>query len=607
MIKVCLAILLCLTGMFVYAQDIPLGAHGRLRYDLSKGTYSLSLGGMRIEDAYAQAGFSGDTCDSREGYTSRRWSVASFGNGLGKGMAYRVRLAGGGRPDMEQVFFVIGETVYLQLGLAGVACSYMAPMVGSAAEIGAMQMLRAPFDNDAWIRYDVSPPGGSPVKSSEVSVFMSGNGGLVLGSVDHLDWKTGVVGYAGGLKIYGGYTDKEYTRDMKGHGRVHVGKDGYCRSPRMMIGWYDQWRDGMDAYGVANRRAYPRYVRDWTKAKPFGWNSWGALQENLSLDRAKRVVDFFADSLRSFRNADNTLYIDLDSYWDNLIKGGYAGDFSQLTEFCRYCRSKGFVPGIYWAPFVDWGKSDRVMEGSSFHYGEAWTKAGGQYIDLDGARALDPTHPGTRERIALLAHRFRECGFGMIKIDFLGHAAVEADHYYDSTVTTGMQAYRKGMEWLIDQLGKDMLVYAAISPNLATGRYAHMRRIACDAYSDIGETEYTLNSTIYGWWQARIYDFVDADHVVFRDRAENVNRARLLSSVVTGTVILGDDYSVDGPWKARAQRFFQDGVLLEAARGGTFTPRGGGVYDGGRWKAIVNTADTISSILRVPPTRKSDR
>ncbi len=39
---------------------------------------------------------------------------------------------------------------------------------------------------------------------------------------------------------------------------------------------------------------------------------------------------------------------------------------------------------------------------------------------------MDPTHPATRDRIAYLIKRFRETGFEMIKIDFIGHAAIEA-------------------------------------------------------------------------------------------------------------------------------------------------------------------------------------
>jgi hypothetical protein len=254
---------------------------------------------------------------------------------------------------------------------------------------------------------------------------------------------------------------------------------------------------------------------------------------------------------------------------------------------------------------VDWGKSARKMEGSDYNYEDCWIRQSGSYNDLDGARALDPTHPGTRARIRLLVGKFAACGFKMIKIDFLGHASLEADHFYDSSVHTGMQAFQKGMEYLIQQLDGKMLVYAAISPNLATARYVHMRRIACDAYSSINETAYTLNSTTYGWWQDKLYDYVDGDHIVFKSEAPGVNRARLVSSLVTGTLITGDDYSVPGNWHATAGKLLQNKDLLGLARAGrSFRPVEGNTGDkagsffirqdsGHSYLAIVNYSDTV--------------
>jgi alpha-galactosidase len=124
------------------------------------------------------------------------------------------------------------------------------------------------------------------------------------------------------------------------------------------------------------------------------------------------------------------------------------------------------------------------------------------------------------------------------------------------------------MEHLVKALDGQMLIYAAISPNMATGRYAHVRRIACDAWKTIEQTEYTLNSVNYGWWQTYVYDYIDADHVVFADVTEGENRARLISSVITGTLITGDDYSKDGIWSKRAKEWLQNKELLKIVENG---------------------------------------
>jgi alpha-galactosidase len=260
------------------------------------------------------------------------------------------------------------------------------------------------------------------------------------------------------------------------------------------------------------------------------------------------------------------------------------------------------------------------MEGSDYNYSDCWIQQNGQFIDLDGARALDPTHPGTQARIALFISKFKECGFEMIKIDFLDHATLEADHFYDTTVHTGMQAFARGMKFLTRQLDNTMLVYAAISPNMATAPFVHMRRIACDAYSQINETAYTLNSTTYGWWLGELYDFVDADHVVFKNEPNGMNRARLVSALVTGTLITGDDYSKPGPWQATGKSLLQNEDLLQVAREGhAFRPVEGNTGDApgnffirrGKqtYLAIVNYSDTAlhytidAARLGIPPGR----
>lgn len=563
--------MLCLS-VSLHAQQtatIPFGKNNRIVYDLRNGTYTVWAGGKAvIRNAYA---FYEETKQPDTLRTPRTMKVSTIPNGK----QYTISSAAAGL-KREHIFYVYkgDEAFYTTLMLrgAGARSRCMSPLTGESA--GYTSGVFVPFDNDAWIKYRVADLTRPAFTSSEVTALYDSvsNAGLVLGSVEHNNWKTGIRVGGGEVSAIAGWTDSLVTRDRLPHGIVTQG-DTLCSSPKIMVLATGDWRKGMEQYGSANRKAEPRYIFNWTGARPFGWNSWGSMQTKLTLPKAKQVVDFFADSCKSFRSKDGQLYIDLDSYWDNLSKGGMTGDFSELKAFADYCKRRGLKPGIYWAPFVDWSKSPRPVEGSHYNYEEVWTKVNGQYHDFDGCRAMDPTHPATRERIAYLIKRFREAGFEMIKIDFIGHAAIEADHYYDPAVHTGMQAFRKGMEYLVDQLDSKMLVYAAISPSMATGRYVHTRRIACDAFKSIDETAYTLNGTSLGWWQSNVYDYADADHVVFEGAAIGANRARLTSAIVTGTIITGDDYSLPGSAHTVAQQLLQNRDILEAAHGeGVFRP-----------------------------------
>lgn len=550
-------------------RTIPFGKGNRIVYDLNTGNYTVQSQGKDVitnatavfEDAASPA--------------KRTLQSQSVHDALGDGMKYTI--TNGSHQHIIYTYKNLNGFVTMTAQQGGT--SRMSPLTGEFKPKG--EGVVVPFDNDAWIRYKMAE---SDFTSSEVTAFE----GLVIGSLEQRDWKTGIRVNRSRIEVIAGWTDNNITRDAAKHGVVESG-----RSPRILVLLESDWRKGLEQYAKLQRLAEPRYVQNRKGSKPFGWNSWGSMQTNISLEKVNKVTDFFADSIKAFRNADNTAFIDLDSYWDKL-------NFEQLKTFADHCKARKLKAGIYWAPFVDWGKSPRKMEGSEYNYADVWTKANGNYHDFDGCRALDPTHPATKARIAYLIKKFKECGFEMIKIDFIGHAAIEADRFYDPKVRTGMQAFRQGMEFLSDQLqkGSPMLVYAAISPNIATARYVHMRRIACDAFKSLKDTDYTLNGTSMGWWQQYIYDYIDADHVVFDGETPAVNRARLLSALVTGSVVLGDDLSVPTNAQSILRSFVENKALMEALRDtAKYRPvdiAAGYAFKSSRYLVIINTTDKES-------------
>ncbi|MEO3408072.1 alpha-galactosidase [Mucilaginibacter sp. CAU 1740] len=575
--------------------SIPYSKTGKIIYDQKNGTFSVQENGKTVlSNCYAKVKIGGKFITSKD-YKQISFKTTATKDAFGKGVKYDVTLTGKNLPVMVQTFYSYPlngkDYFFTEVSLKGsnLKTNYMEPIAGDMASInGDTRSLFVPFDNDTFISYD-SKAFKAPLTntSAEVGTVFDNDSrnGVVFGSVEHETWKTGVrtiakKDSANAFEVWGGYTEEAVNRDKIAHGEI---SGDVVKSPKIFVGWFADWRTGLEEFGKANRIAEPPYIFNWTKPTPVGWNSWGVMQEKLSYDKALRVADFFADSIPTFRNG-NTAFIDLDSFWDNMIKGGWEGDFGQLKAFADYCKSKGLQPGVYWAPFTDWGWKggpDRKVLGSNYTYGETWTKVGDSYHDIDGARATDPTHPGTLQHIDYVIGKLKACGFKMIKIDFLGHAAAESSHFYDPKITTGMQAYKKGMEHLIDQLGDQMLVYAAISPSLATGRYAHMRRIACDAFKTIKDTRYTLNSVNYGWWQTYLYNYIDADHVVLSTESEGANRARMLSAIVTGTFITGDDFSTHGQWSDRAKALYQNPEILKiVANGKAFKPVEGNTETG---------------------------
>ncbi len=175
---------------------------------------------------------------------------------------------------------------------------------------------------------------------------------------------------------------------------------------------------------------------------PFGWNSWGKLQQKLTFEKAIEVSDFFAKELQPNHFENNgVVYIGLDSGWNR-----FSDD--ELTSFVDHCKSNNQQAGIYFTPFALWRTNDdSPVPGTNFKYKDVFLYANGQKQSLDGGTALDPTHPGTKQLIEATLKRFKTAGFAYVKADFLTHGALEADKFYDPQVTTGMQAYNQGMKF----------------------------------------------------------------------------------------------------------------------------------------------------------------
>ena len=589
-----LLVLVALLSAFksVSATIIRYGKAGKIDYNLKTGTFTVFNGPvLLLAEGFSEVGYQNTTLRSRN-YTQITYTKSAVKDAFGQGIKHTFLLKQDGLPNMQQIILTYSNRDYFLISVnitgSNLATNRMVPLKGNLMDSQIKDeatSLFVPFDNDTFISYQALPfQANVSNPSAEVTALYHNPSrkGYVIGSVDHRNWKTGVITTMDATKeitveAVCGYTNESITRDKIAHGYL---KGNTVTSASIFFGSFSDWRSGMETYAKANRIAEPPVIFKWKSPTPVGWNSWGAMQEKITLEKANQVVDFFADSLKSFRS-EGVAYIDLDSYWDNLLKGGLTGDYSKLKTFADHAKAKGLKPGIYWAPFVDWGFAgggNRRAEGTNYTFGEMWTKVGSGYHDLDGARALDPTHPGTQQRIATVINKFKECGFEMIKIDFLGHAAIESEHFYDPKISTGMQAYQAGMEFLLKQLDHKMLVYAAISPSLASGRYVHMRRIACDAFKSIHDTEYTLNGVSNGWWQTHLYDYIDADHVVFGDQSDAENTARFLSAIVTGTCITGDDFSRPGKWTNTAKRLLNNTEILKILKNGkAFVPVEGGM------------------------------
>ncbi|MDQ2731937.1 MAG: carbohydrate-binding protein, partial [Armatimonadota bacterium] len=287
--------------------------------------------------------------------------VAPVQDVFGRGIVLTIHHRAPGKPELRQRLWIYKDVPYLFTDLQVISATPISTndispfLVGSPELAGGGLFLNTaekprtlfvPFDNDMWVRYNSDYASNS----YEVTAVYDNESrhGFVLGSVTHDVWKTGFEiapsqpGFVGRLRANGGATGL-WTHDSQPHGMV---SGTSVASPRLFIGYFPDWRDGLESFGQANGRLSPPLP--WSGGVPFGWNSWAAYGFGINNDRYLKVADFFKDRLqaRGFQN-NGTVYINLDSGWNAMSE-------AQLVEAVRHIHANGQKAGIYWTPFTYW-------------------------------------------------------------------------------------------------------------------------------------------------------------------------------------------------------------------------------------------------------------
>jgi alpha-galactosidase len=534
-------------------------------------------------------------------HTVRQSGIQPIEDGYGRGLRWSFEHEELGKPTLRQHFRMYEQLPYLLTELEAESefeweTNELTPLAaylndGSVAEFGdsaepveEIRTLFIPFDNDKWVRFASHAIPCSVQSYETTAIYRSqSRNGFVIGSVTHDSWKTGIVvegtfaEAVGRLRVFGGAADMQ-TRDTLAHGALR-GKS--IVSPTIFVGAFADYRDGLEQYGKANAVMTP--ALPWEDGIPMGWNSWSAVMSKLDYDVYTHTSDFFAKELQQngFADDNDSLYVNFDAFWNSLPE-------EQLKDAVRRVKGNGQKPGIYYTPFAFWGSDpESPVEGTDGRvlYRDILIKdqAGQPLPKLDGAFPIDPTHPEAQERIKRSLDSFVELGFDYVKLDFLTHGAMEGVFHQDG-VRTGIQAYNIGMALVRDTLapervGRPFLINLSIAPLFPHG-YAHSRRVSCDAFGTINDTEYMLNALTYGWWiNDHLYRFNDPDHVVLyksdnqRATSEHEGRSRLNSGVISGTsLLLGDDYRVEEAARRAKAWMTNKEVMALAKRGETFRP-----------------------------------
>ena len=436
------------------------------------------------------------------------------------------------------------------------------------------RILWVPFDNDGHGFYECNKISSTQITgerpSHEVGCVFNTDSrrGIVAGAVDHDMWKNGVT-------ISGRYQQRItdfccfsglsnfYTRDAIAHGKV---RGTTVRSARFMAGVFDDWREGLDTFAEANVKVAP--PASWESGNPVGWSSYGSQMADVNYEGVLESARFMKDELFNlgFHDREGRITISLDACGEDnipaqklaqLSKQAFGDGTTYTYDGVKY-DGMNMVLGLYGGPFCIWEWAmDSKVPGTgvngipSYTYRDMALKVNGDYykVPSNGAYASDPTHPAVKAMITSFLKNYSVRGARYAKIDFMNCGIIQGDSYYDPEVTTAVQAYNQAMRMVLEEAEKyGIYLVMAMSPAFPY-QYAHGRRTCCDRFSELGESQYVMNATSYGFWYDRLYAVNDPDQMVLckndynMRETEGENRVRVTTGMTTGAFIFGDNFS----------------------------------------------------------------
>ena len=262
-------------------------------------------GKLIVNGAYVTATLADDTQLQSTNYPSVTLEKKAVADGYGNGTVYTYRYSGA-TPEIEQNFYVYPEFDYflVEAVLTGnnAAAHKIAPLVSRTTTTLPLpssnnRVYDMPFANDNWATFNSHNWSlAQPITSCEATALynIDSRQGIVIGSVDHSVWKSAVnvtpnsTNRMRNFSAEAGYVSNrtwDVINDKASSTRHGIVKGTRVASPRFMVGYFDDWRTGLETYGEANTVVCPKL--EWNKDNAlFGWQSWGGLEFGLNYTSA---------------------------------------------------------------------------------------------------------------------------------------------------------------------------------------------------------------------------------------------------------------------------------------------------------------------------------
>jgi alpha-galactosidase len=200
-----------------------------------------------------------------------------------------------------------------------------------------------------------------------------------------------------------------------------------------------------------------------TSAPPLMWSHWYQYYDDIREESLLGNLDVLAEN----REALPIRLVEVDDGYQSAW-----GDWSScnakfphgLEWLAEEISSKGFIPGLWLAPFTVAAGSQVAREHPGWLVRDKKDRpARVGFLYNRFIQALDLTHPAVLEHLQQLAHHLtQDCGFRMLKVDFLNTSALPGRR--SNPKLTRADALRLGLEAIRQGAGDDIFLLGCGCP-----------------------------------------------------------------------------------------------------------------------------------------------
>lgn len=257
-----------------------------------------------------------------------------------------------------------------------------------------------------------------------------------------------------------------------------------------------------------------------TAELPIGWSSWPVYGPEIT---AQKIYD----NLEAIREKKLELkYIQIDDGYQKFMGDwlSSADTFEGGVEsVCRNIKERGFEPAIWAAPFIAEEQSQLFRDHPDWFVKDDNGKPlASDQVSFGGWRCapwymLDGTHPEARRYLKEVFRTMREeWGVRYFKLDANMWGALPFGIRYEKNRTC-IEAYRMGMEAVLEGAGKDSFVIGCNAPMWPSLGLVHAMRVTNDNSRKFQKLTRIARECFYRNWQNGRLWVNDPDTVLMRN------------------------------------------------------------------------------------------